>query len=109
MTWTNFLMDIAPIHGEHWTRPTRPRPIIQPEKVQDTYEQAKDSFLIVRDSLLKLENEVTDTASAAIQPGMVDMGNGSSSSLLLTVVVVAAALALCLAAAILYRRRLATM
>ena len=106
MNWTNFMLDIAPVHGEHWTRPHRP--IIRPEKVQDTYEQAKDSFLIVRDSLLKLENEVTDTASAAIQPGMVDMGNGSSSSLLLTVVVVAAALALCLAAAILYRRRLAS-
>ena len=101
-------MDIAPIHGEHWTRPTRPRPTIQPEKVQDTYEQAKDSFLIVRDSLLKLENEVTDTASAAIQPGMVDMGDGGSSTLLWTAIVVAAALALCVAAALLYRRRIAT-
>ena len=105
MTWTNFMLDIAPVHGGHWTRPHH---IIRPEKVQDTYEQAKASFLIVRDSLLKLENEVTDTASAAIQPGMVDMGNGSSFSLLLTVVVVAAALALCLAAALIYRRRLAT-
>ena len=100
------MMDIAPIHGEHWTRPHRP--IVRPEKVQDTYEQAKDSFLIVRDSLLKLENEVTDTASAALQPGMVNMGDGGSSTLLWTAVVVAAALALCIAAALIYRRRIAT-
>ncbi|MBR6980008.1 MAG: hypothetical protein IKH88_09260 [Prevotella sp.] len=103
MTLTNFLLDIAPDPGSHWT-PRHPH-IIKPEVVEDNFTQAKDSFLIVRDSLLNLEKQATDTVSNMQSSGVVG-GGDDSSSLLLTVLVVMAALALCVTLAVTYRRRL---
>ena len=100
---TNFLLDIAPDPGSHWT-PRHPH-IIKPEVVEDNFTQAKDSFLIVRDSLLNLEKQATDTVSNMQSSGVVG-GGDDSSSLLLTVLVVMAALALCVTLAVTYRRRL---
>ena len=103
MTLTNFLLDIAPDPGSHWT----PRPhIVKPEKLEDHFEQAKDSFLIVRDSLLNLEKNATDTVSNMQSSGMVGNGDDNSSMMLLTVLAVLAALAMCVALALAYRRRL---
>ena len=103
MTLTNFLLDIAPDPGRPWT--PRPR-IIKPEVVEDNFEQAKDSFLIVRDSLLNLEKQATDTVSNMQSSGVVG-GGDDSSSMLLTILAVVAALALCVTLALTYRRRLA--
>ena len=103
MTLTNFLLDIAPDPGSHWT-PRHPH-IIKPEVVEDNFTQAKDSFLIVRDSSLNLEKQATDTVSNMQSSGVVG-GGDDSSSLLLTVLVVMAALALCVTLAVTYRRRL---
>ncbi|MBO4820434.1 MAG: hypothetical protein J5548_03100 [Prevotella sp.] len=103
MTLTHFLLDIAPDPGSNWTR--RPR-IIKPDVVEDHFEQAKDSFLIVRDSLLNLEKNATDTVSNMQSSGFVGTGDDNSSMLLLTALAVMAALALCVALALTYRRRL---
>ena len=104
MTLTNFLLDIAPDPGSHWT-PRHPH-IIKPEVVEDNFTQAKDSFLIVRDSLLNLEKQATDTVSSMQSSGVVGGGDDNSSMLLLTALAVLAALALCVTLALTYRRRL---
>ena len=82
MTLTNFLLDIAPDPGSHWT-PRHPH-IIKPEVVEEHFSQAKDSFLIVRDSLLNLEKQTTDTVSSMQSSGVVGGGDDNSSMLLLT-------------------------
>ena len=71
-----------------------------------SFSQAKDSFLIVRDSLLNLEKQATDTVSSMQSSGVVGGGDDNSSMLLLTALAVLAALALCVTLALTYRRRL---
>lgn len=106
MTLTHFLLDVAPDPGSHWT-PRRPHILVPKEDdVENYYQQAKDSFLIVRDSLLNLEKNATDTISNMQSSGIVGNGDDHSSMLLLTVVAVMAALTLCVALALTYRRRL---
>lgn len=103
MTISNFLMDVLPPPGHGGTRP---RIRYDQEIIKSSYDQAKDSFLIVRDSLLNLDKAAKDSVANIQSSGVIDSGGDDTSMLVWSAIVVMAALALCVSLAFMYRRRL---